>query len=338
MEEINIRKATKCDCTEIMRLVKELAEFENMPDQVNLDAESKSQVVKVFRGWECGTDHFMLRTKILFLWKVGRSLKAGRCKAESITLPKYKLYLLMEESAGMLYGSRLEEKIDLSRGSNLSEKYEHLRECIHSAAWVVLGDLDWIAYRALNKRVKDEVVKEKNNSWERCCQKIDGALGFNQMREVWSILKSLRTPRIGTVISYITLAKDGFETNNPPFHCLVIDEPENSGNSEDKAPKLIGYALYSFTYGTWEGKRMWLEDIMVTNKYRIKGIGKRLFSAVCQKALRENCKAVRFVVLKWNPAMKFYQQFGTTNLTEKEEWQFSTLQYEDVLKAANLFK
>lgn len=57
-----------------------------------------------------------------------------------------------------------------------------------------------------------------------------------------------------------------------------------------------------------------------------------------QEAVRENAKAIRFVVLKWNPAMKFYKQFGTTNLTEKEEWQFTTLKYEDVIKAANLFK
>lgn len=58
--------------------------------------------------------------------------------------------------------------------------------------------------------------------------------------------------------------------------CNYVMDPE------DTAPKLIGYALYSFTYGTWEGKRMWLEDIMVTNKYRNKGLGKRFFSAVCQ--------------------------------------------------------
>lgn len=135
-----------------------------------------------------------------------------------------------------------------------------------------------------------------------------------------------------------TLARDGFETDNPPFHCLVIDDPENSEGSEDKAKKLIGYALYSFTYGTWEGKRMWLEDIMVTNKYRMKGIGKKLFSAVCREALRENAKAIRFVVLKWNPAMKFYERFRVANLTEKEEWQFTTLQHEDLIKAANVSK
>ncbi|CAH1396133.1 unnamed protein product [Nezara viridula] len=82
----------------------------------------KLEDVKVFRGWKCGTDHFMLQTKILFPWKGGRGLKEGRCEAESITLPKYKLYLLMEDSVGRLYRSRLEEKLDLRQGSNLSEK------------------------------------------------------------------------------------------------------------------------------------------------------------------------------------------------------------------------
>lgn len=224
----------------------------------------KVEDVRVFRGWECGTDHFMLRTKILFPWKGGRGLKTGHCKSESITLPKYKLYLLAENSVGRLYRNRLEEKIDLSHGNNLSEKYEHLRECIHSAAREALGyeedrkqpdwwteevenlvkakkeaykkylassrNQDWITYRALNKQVKDEVAKEKNNSWERCCRKIDGTLGFNRAREAWNVLRSMRAPRKGNILSTISEEawKKHYETLLSENRAQFVVQKENT--------------------------------------------------------------------------------------------------------------
>lgn len=46
--------------------------------------------------------------------------------------------------------------------------------------------------------------------------------------------------------------------------------------------KLIGYALFFNGYATWNGRRVYLDDIMVTEKYRRSGIGLQLFSRVCE--------------------------------------------------------
>src|SRR6187431_3572805 len=40
---------------------------------------------------------------------------------------------------------------------------------------------------------------------------------------------------------------------------------------------IIGLSLYYWRYSTWKGKRLFLEDLIVTEKHRGSGIGKRLF-------------------------------------------------------------
>ena len=51
-------------------------------------------------------------------------------------------------------------------------------------------------------------------------------------------------------------------------------------NLTESPRKLIGYAIYYIGYSTWNGKKFYLEDIMVTEKHRGKGIGKKLFKSV----------------------------------------------------------
>src|SRR5947199_7728027 len=43
-----------------------------------------------------------------------------------------------------------------------------------------------------------------------------------------------------------------------------------------------GFALYYIRYSTWKGQRMYLEDIIVTEEARGKGIGKLLFDALIE--------------------------------------------------------
>lgn len=218
--------------------------------------------------------HYMLRAKILFPWKGRWGPQARSCSVEGIVAPRYKLYLLAEDSIRGLYASRLEEKIDLNQGSSLSEKYDHLCECIHSAAREALGvdesrkqpdwwseevaDLvnakkeayqrylasnssqDWIAYRALSKRVKEAVAEGKNAFWERCCRKIDGTLGFNRVRETWGILKSLRAPRKGNVVSPISEAawKKHYETLLNESRAEFITRSGGAQESPSPSPPL----------------------------------------------------------------------------------------------------
>lgn len=76
---------------------------------------------------------------------------------------------------------------------------------------------------------------------------------------------------------------------------------------------IIGIALYYYKYSTWKGKCLFLEDIIVTEKQRGKGIGKLLFDQVVKVAKAEGVRRMEWQVLEWNtPAIKFYEKYKST--------------------------
>ncbi len=78
------------------------------------------------------------------------------------------------------------------------------------------------------------------------------------------------------------------------------------------------FALYYIRYSTWKGQRMYLEDIIVTEKMRGKGIGSLLFEELIKEAKEKNLNGMIWQVLEWNePAIKFYKKY---NAAFDAEW------------------
>ncbi len=76
--------------------------------------------------------------------------------------------------------------------------------------------------------------------------------------------------------------------------------------------KIIGLSLYYYRYSTWKGKRLYLEDIIVTENMRGNGIGKILFDATVVEAKQAECTGMMWQVLEWNTsAVGFYRKYGT---------------------------
>ncbi len=97
------------------------------------------------------------------------------------------------------------------------------------------------------------------------------------------------------------LEEDGFGSN-PIFGFFVAEEDQ----------KIHGIALYYYRYSTWKGKRLYLEDIVVTKNQRGKGIGKLLFEETMKKVLLGNCTGMMWQVLDWNSqAIEFYKRYQT---------------------------
>jgi len=76
--------------------------------------------------------------------------------------------------------------------------------------------------------------------------------------------------------------------------------------------KIIGLSLYYYRYSTWKGKRLYMEDIIVTEDMRGNGIGKILFDATVAAAKQTGCTGMLWQVLDWNTsAVGFYRKYGT---------------------------
>ena len=91
---------------------------------------------------------------------------------------------------------------------------------------------------------------------------------------------------------------------------------------------IVGLTLYYWRYSTWKGKRLFLEDLIVTESQRGTGIGKKLFDRTIQKAIEENCSGMMWQVLEWNePAINFYKKYDAKL---DDEWTNCTLEREQM--------
>ena len=97
------------------------------------------------------------------------------------------------------------------------------------------------------------------------------------------------------------MKEDGFGPH--PVYGMFVCEKDSTG-------EIIGIAVYYYRYSTWKGKRLYLEDIVVTESERGNGAGKMLFDRVMAKSLEANCTGMMWQVLDWNePAINFYKKY-----------------------------
>lgn len=102
------------------------------------------------------------------------------------------------------------------------------------------------------------------------------------------------------------MEEDGF--GQSPVFGFFVAENENG---------IVGLALYYWRYSTWKGRRIWLEDIIVTDSERGKGIGKLLFERMLSLCIEEDSEGMMWQVLDWNePAIQFYKKYGADVRTE----------------------
>ena len=98
------------------------------------------------------------------------------------------------------------------------------------------------------------------------------------------------------------LERDGFGKNKI-YDCFVVTEKNNT---------IVGMALFYTKYSTWKGRCIFLEDIIVTKKFRGLGVGKLLFDRVVLEGKKMKVRKIEWQVLNWNkPAIGFYKKYDT---------------------------
>lgn len=102
------------------------------------------------------------------------------------------------------------------------------------------------------------------------------------------------------------LERDGFGPS-PKFKCFVAEENAN----------VEGMALVYERYSTWKGNVLHLEDLIVNEEFRGKGIGTLLLDTVVRYGQSMNVKRISWEVLDWNtPAITFYESKGANVLRD----------------------
>ncbi|MEO6346642.1 MAG: GNAT family N-acetyltransferase [Aquaticitalea sp.] len=100
-------------------------------------------------------------------------------------------------------------------------------------------------------------------------------------------------------VEFNHFVESGFGSN--PVWWAFVAEIEN---------KVIAFAIYYIRYSTWKGQRMYLEDLLITEKMRGKGIGKLLLERLMVEAKEKDFNGMVWQVLDWNePAIHFYEKF-----------------------------
>ncbi|MCB0766944.1 MAG: GNAT family N-acetyltransferase [Flavobacteriales bacterium] len=94
--------------------------------------------------------------------------------------------------------------------------------------------------------------------------------------------------------------------------------------------RIQGMAICYTRYSTWKGRRLYLEDIIVTETARGQRIGEALFKACAAHAVEKDLDGMTWQVLDWNKdAVRFYERLGA-NISKA--WWNGSLEREQLME------
>ena len=159
----------------------------------------------------------------------------------------------------------------------------------------------------------------------------------------------------------LDLESDGFGDRSL-FEGFVAtkDSDEKSGG------EVVGYSTYYFSYSTWQGKTLFMEDMYIKPEHRKHGIALSFYHLISQvqkqfrrpsshrqsaekfmsliglrcilfqRAVAEKCKEINMIVLDKNePAKKLFTSLGAVDLTANPGWLCYRIHRQEIRKLAH---
>ncbi len=127
----------------------------------------------------------------------------------------------------------------------------------------------------------------------------------------------------------------------PEAVTVTLDHMTDAGFGSEKVwvgwvaeneKEVVGMAICYERYSTWKGRRLYLEDIVVTERSRGQRIGEKLFRECAKYAVEKNYAGMLWQVLDWNAdAIRFYDRFGAAM---DPQWINGSLELEQLKKIA----
>ena len=128
--------------------------------------------------------------------------------------------------------------------------------------------------------------------------------GFGEKPVWWAFVATISNNEVAAPNDHISIREIEPEEQMTGADELQTETPV--GTHE----RLVGFALYYIRYSTWKGQRLYLEDLVVTEPMRGKGIGHLLFDRLIEEGRDKKFSGMMWQVLEWNePAINFYRKY-----------------------------
>ncbi|XP_072392124.1 uncharacterized protein [Diabrotica undecimpunctata] len=188
---------------------------------------------RVYRGVSCDSDHFMVKSEIVFPFR-SKKTKEPPEDTEVVNTTNYNLESLQHESTRTLYQRRLNEKlVDIIENVSVEEVYKNIIDSVQTAAKEALGlksqrhskelwwteDIQnliiekkkayarWLStkhqvdrdkYLNLRRTTRRVVIAAKKEMWDRKCQDINTYIGGRKCSETWKLLYKIKNTERNT--------------------------------------------------------------------------------------------------------------------------------------------
>jgi GNAT superfamily N-acetyltransferase len=118
---------------------------------------------------------------------------------------------------------------------------------------------------------------------------------------------------IAELAAYEKLGHEVTATTADLAAALFCMEPKVFCEIAEAAGEPAGLAIWFYSFSTFRGRHgIWLEDLVVREAFRRKGIGTALVAGLARRCLAEGLARLEWSVLDWNaPSIRFYETLGT---------------------------